>query len=128
MTEYAWATQFAPGVEWRGLKTHYDIPKLQAGCMADERIVVDGRAAHPTQKPLALMQELLLPGMDSILDPFTGSGTTGVACIRTGRPFIGIEIEERYCEIAVKRMEDELNACPLFEPRTPTIRQGTLID
>jgi len=55
----------------------------------------------------------LLKG-DTILDPFMGSGTTGVACIRTGRRFIGIEIEPRYFDISVKRIEAEL-AQPRFE-------------
>jgi len=41
---------------------------------------------------------------DLVVDSFMGSGTTGVACVKTGRRFIGIEIEERYCEIAVKRL------------------------
>ena len=44
-----------------------------------------------------------------ILDPFMGSGTTGVACVRTGRRFIGIELEERYCAIAARRIEAERN-------------------
>ena len=43
-----------------------------------------------------------------ILDPFMGSGTTGVACVRTGRKFIGVEIEKKYFDIAVKRIRDEL--------------------
>jgi site-specific DNA-methyltransferase (adenine-specific) len=63
---------------------------------------------HPTQKPLKLMEWCLLkysqPG-DTILDPFLGSGTTAVACKRTGRNFIGIEKEPMYVEIALKRLE-----------------------
>jgi site-specific DNA-methyltransferase (adenine-specific) len=60
---------------------------------------------HPTQKPLSLLLRLL--GMysgDPVLDPFMGSGTTLVAAQQLGRKAIGIEIEERYCEIAVKRL------------------------
>lgn len=69
------------------------------------------RAGHPTQKPLRVMQwtleQVLVPDNGLVLDPFTGSGTTGVACIKTSRRFIGIEIDERYCEIAALRMERE---------------------
>jgi DNA modification methylase len=64
---------------------------------------------HPTQKPLSLMKWVLenytRPG-DTILDPFMGSGTTGVACVQTGRNFIGIEIDENYYRIAEKRIAD----------------------
>lgn len=65
----------------------------------------DGRV-HPTQKPLALMQWCLgfLPDANTILDPFMGSGTTGVACVKLGRSFIGIEIDEGYFNIAVERI------------------------
>ena len=61
---------------------------------------------HPTQKPLSLMQWCIefLPEAQTVLDPFMGSGTTGVACIRTGRKFIGIEKEEKYFQIAAKRL------------------------
>ncbi len=78
-------------------------------------------AVHPTQKPLALIRwciaQVSEPG-DTILDPFMGSGTTGVACVQTGRRFIGIEIEEAYCRIAVKRIEAALQQprLPLDEP------------
>ena len=62
---------------------------------------------HPTQKPVALMayliEKLTRPG-DLILDPFCGSGTTGVACVQTGRRFIGIEIDEDYADIARARI------------------------
>lgn len=81
---------------------------------------------HPFEKPVGLIEHLLerLRG-DTILDPFMGSGTTGVACVRTGRKFIGIEKEPRYFEIAVKRISDELNRAPLFEP-APIVQRSLL--
>ncbi len=64
------------------------------------------RRCHPTQKPVAVMawiiEKYTQPG-DTILDPFMGSGTTGVACIQTGRNFIGIEIDPGYADIARAR-------------------------
>ena len=73
---------------------------------------------HGAQKPVEVIEELLAvvsAASWNILDPFMGSGTTGIACIRTGRKFIGIEKEERYFNIAVQRIEAELNRHPLFE-------------
>ena len=64
---------------------------------------------HPTQKPLSLMREVIEDFTnegDTILDPFMGSGTTGVACVQTGRNFIGIEIEPKYFEIAEARIAE----------------------
>ena len=52
-----------------------------------------------------IVEDMTKPG-DTILDPFMGSGTTGVACVQTGRNFIGIEIDAGYCEIARKRIEE----------------------
>jgi len=67
------------------------------------------RRVHPTQKPVALMTQIIKhitnPG-DTILDPFMGSGTTGVACVQTGRNFIGIEIDAGYYAIAEKRIAE----------------------
>lgn len=84
------------------------------------------RSLHPTQKPLALMEWCLgMVAGHTILDPFMGSGTTGVACVRTGRKFIGIEKEERYFKIAVKRIEAELNRAPLFD-EAPAVVQAPL--
>jgi site-specific DNA-methyltransferase (adenine-specific)/modification methylase len=62
---------------------------------------------HPCPRPLEQVEYVLTLATadgDLVVDPFMGSGTTGVACIKTGRRFIGIEIEEKYCEIAVKRL------------------------
>lgn len=67
-------------------------------------------SVHPAQKPVALMMwcaEMVDAGA-TILDPFMGSGTTGIACIRTGRRFIGIEISPEYYAIAKARIEREL--------------------
>lgn len=66
----------------------------------------EGPKFHPTQKPLSLMEWCLKwVSSKTILDPFMGSGTTGAACIRTERQFIGIEKEPKYFDIAVKRIE-----------------------
>ena len=64
---------------------------------------------HPTPKPIKVMAHLiecLSEKGDTILDPFMGSGTTGVACVQTGRNFIGIEIDEGYFKIAEKRIHE----------------------
>ncbi len=62
---------------------------------------------HPTQKPLEVITWAICqsPSADTILDPFMGSGTTLVAAKQLGRKAVGIEIEERYCEIAVERLK-----------------------
>ncbi|HIB1566452.1 TPA: DNA-methyltransferase [Salmonella enterica subsp. enterica serovar Muenchen] len=68
----------------------------------------DREKYHPTQKPVALLEDLIQtysnPG-DTVLDFTMGSGSTGVACINTGRRFIGIEKDKRYFDIAVNRIE-----------------------
>lgn len=72
---------------------------------------------HPTQKPIALMQWCLasLPkSVQTVLDPFMGSGTTGVACVKMDRKFIGIELEPKYFDIACRRIEAAYK-----EPRLP---------
>lgn len=62
---------------------------------------------HPTQKPVALMEymvETYTDAGDSVLDFVMGSGTTGVACVKTGRKFVGIELDRGYFDIAVERI------------------------
>lgn len=75
-----------------------------------DRVAGKARELHTTQKPLPLMVELVRqftdPG-DVVLDPFCGSGTTGAACLRTGRKFIGIERDEHYARVARERLEGE---------------------
>lgn len=68
----------------------------------------DPAGEHPTPKPVALMERMIACSTDNgecVLDPFMGSGSTGVAAINMGRRFIGIEIEPRYFAIALSRME-----------------------
>ena len=104
--EYAWLIEYAPGMNWKPLKTIYDIPNLPAGCMATERVLKpDSKmAAHPSQKPVSLMTALVEAAPESVLDPFAGTGSTGVAAIMSGRRFIGIEIDEGYADIARERI------------------------
>jgi site-specific DNA-methyltransferase (adenine-specific) len=66
------------------------------------------RQAHATQKPVALMRWCLefLPKAETILDPFMGSGTTGVACVQLGRKFTGIELDPDYFDIACRRIDE----------------------
>lgn len=76
------------------------------------------RVEHPTQKPVELISQILrlyTNEGDTILDPFFGSGTTGVAAVRMGRHFIGIEINPDYCKIAEKRIQEERDKYALFE-------------
>lgn len=105
-TEFIWLFKKAPGLVWRNLGTMYDIPLPSAGCFATERILERNskKAAHPTQKPIALITRLLAVQPASVLDPFMGTGTTLRAAMNLGIEAVGIEIEERFCEMAAKRL------------------------
>jgi len=66
---------------------------------------------HPTQKPIVLLDLILQASTnekDLVLDPFNGSGTTGVSCIKNKRKFIGIEMDKNYCKLSVKRFQNEI--------------------
>lgn len=79
-----------------------------------------GQWLHTTQKPLPLMLELVelfTDPDDLVLDPFCGSGTTGVACLRLGRRFIGIERDEKYAAVARERLEAESQGLTLRDAR-----------
>jgi hypothetical protein len=105
--EWAWISkdlppQFVPHL-WRGGQ--------RAG---EENIARLPVKHHPAQKPLAVLQrcvQLITPGL-VILDPFMGSGSTLVACVREGRPCIGIEMDPAYYAIACARVQAELQARP----------------
>lgn len=85
---------------------------------------------HPTQKPVGLMAwciDQIKPAPVTILDPFMGSGTTGVASIQLGRKFIGIEREPKYFDIACQRIEQAVAQGQLFQPAPPKQEQGALL-
>lgn len=74
-------------------------------------------AEHPTQKPVKLMEwciDYLPNDVKTIIDPFMGSGTTGVACMNLEKQFVGIERERKYFDIACKRLEDAQRQERLF--------------
>ena len=83
---------------------------------------------HPTQKPIGVMKWVieLCPKSETILDPFMGSGTTGVAAIQMGRKFIGIEREPKYFDIACKRIEQASRQVDMFVEQ-PKQEQTSLI-
>lgn len=84
---------------------------------------------HPTMKPVSLMAWCIEQAGDveTILDPFMGSGTTGVAAIQMGRKFIGIEREPKYFEIACKRIEQAYAQGQLFAPEPVKQVQESLL-
>ena len=104
---------FSTGVcelAWTNLQSPIDAFDYSHGQLAHE-----GKE-HPTQKPVPLMKWCLekagLP--ETTLDPFMGSGTTGVACMNLGRKFIGIEIEPKYFDIACERIENAQRQVKMF--------------
>lgn len=94
---------------WNGGGSHafWNVPKA-------------GRFGHPTEKPLALVgawvRDFTDPG-ETVLDPFMGSGTTGVASVQLGRSFIGVEREPKYFDIACRRIEEAYKQPDFFVPR-----------
>ena len=87
---------------------------------------------HPCPKPLGQMRKILERASmrgETVLDPFMGSGTTGVACVKLGRKFIGIEIEPKYFEIACKRIEQAYAQPDFFvEAPQPKAEQLNLLE
>ena len=112
--EMAWSSQ-------RAAARIFDYPRAKA--------LADGKE-HPTQKPVEVMRWCLGFVPDacvSILDPFMGSGTTGVAAVRLGRKFIGIEIDPKYFDIACRRIQAALDAPDMFvEPPKPAKQEAML--
>lgn len=93
------------------------------------RALQDGKE-HPTQKPLQVMQwslERLPAACVSVCDPFLGTGTTGVACVKLGKQFTGIEVHEPYFDIACRRIEDAVSRPDMFVQLEKAERQPSLL-
>ncbi|MUO85588.1 DNA-methyltransferase [Agrobacterium vitis] len=119
--ELAWCSEAGPDRIfdhlWRGI--------MRAG----EENIVHSAKLHPNQKPVALMSWCLsfLPA-GTVIDPFMGSGTTGVAAVRAGRPFVGIELDDGYFDIACDRVAKATIQPDMFlTPRIDAAQQETLI-
>ena len=91
------------------LRNGFDIIRVKWHGFIRDTQINEHRLAHPTQKPLKLMYRIIekyTKEGDTILDPFMGSGTTGVACVQLNRNFIGYEISPDYFKIAEKRIRE----------------------
>jgi len=110
MCEMAWMSKQQPAKLWRQSVLSYE-------------------KSHPTQKPVPLIEWCLdfLPDANTILDPFMGSGTTGVACAKLGRKFIGIEIEPKYFDIACRRIEQAYAQPDMFIQPAPKPTQEAML-
>jgi site-specific DNA-methyltransferase (adenine-specific) len=83
---------------------------------------------HPTQKPVELLKRIILASTkegDLVLDPFCGSSTTGVACVSLGRGYIGIDLEEKYLDLSIKRFEEIVNQSNLFDSKLKSANYGS---
>lgn len=101
-----WLTNKKAKWTFHRLSDTYQRPEFEYGVVSGNE-----KTGHPTQKPVKLMEDLLLIHSneeDIILDPFMGSGSTGVACVNTNRKFIGIELESEYFHIAQERINNAI--------------------
>lgn len=93
---------------------------------------IDKESGHPTEKPVYLMAEYVRNSScrgDLVIDPFMGSGTTGVACARLGRSFIGIELDEAFFDMACERLEREITRPDMFrEASMEAVQQPLFTD
>lgn len=108
--------------EWEGFKSYNELLKINSKydrnfnlpekCKIKSNVLEykkDYQGLHPTQKPVALLEDLIKAYTnenETVLDNCMGSGSTGIACVNTNRNFIGIELDDKYFEIAKKRIEE----------------------
>ena len=86
-----------------------------------------GNNWHPTEKPVQLMRAIVEWTAGTVLDPFCGSGTTGVAAVKLGRKFIGIELETKYFDIACRRISEALKQPDFFIEKPKPAKQEAMI-
>ena len=104
-------------VLWFGVKGNYKFHGNRPKSVVRSMRLGGEELTHPNEKPVDLIQQLAVdysPPGGTVLDCFLGSGTTAVACIRTGRRFIGVELNRKHFDDACARIDDELDRAPLF--------------
>lgn len=93
--------------------------RLRKGSVLRETRAISGRVKHhPTEKPIGILRQMIESSSvigETVYDPFAGSGSTLVAALLEGRKAVGVEMDERYCETAAKRLETEITAELLFQ-------------
>jgi modification methylase len=124
-------SHFVPTHEWVILlaKEAFRLKSRAASGLGDVwYIPQESGTEHPAPYPVELASRCIEPtSAQTILDPFMGSGTTGVAAVKLGRKFIGIEIEPRYFDIACKRISDALKQPDMFIERFTPPKQEALL-
>jgi site-specific DNA-methyltransferase (adenine-specific) len=85
-----------------------------------------GNEHHPTEKPIGLMCKVIEWTDGEVFDPFMGSGSTGVAAVKLGRPFIGVEVNPAYFDIACRRIEEASKQSDMFIERPPPPKQEVM--
>jgi len=108
---------------WTNLKKAVRLKKWRWNGMLQENMKQKEQREHPTQKPVPIMEWCLTHSQESktVLDPFMGSGTTGVAAVKMGKVFTGIEREPKYFDIACRRIEDAQRQNDLFGNDTANV-------
>jgi site-specific DNA-methyltransferase (adenine-specific) len=124
-------THFQPRHEWIVIfaKDDFRLKSQSDSGMGDVWIVeVEQGSKHPAPFPIALPQRAISATRHSLVcDPFMGSGTTGVACAKAHRPFVGIEIDEGYFDIACERIRKAYDQPDMFIQNTPEKKQEAFL-
>ena len=105
-------------------------PGASRRIMLPRAVAMQDGKQHPTQKPVEVMRWCInqLPnGCNSIFDPFMGSGTTGVAAIKLGKHFVGIEREPKYFDVSRSRIMAAIDAPDMFIPRPKPAKQESML-
>jgi modification methylase len=125
-------SHFMPTHEWVIIwaKPAFALKSRAASGVGDVWLIAfDTNTEHPAPFPIELASRCIEPtNCVTVLDPFMGSGTTGVACVKLGRRFIGVEIEERYFSIACRRIEAAYAQPDLFIETAPKEVQPSLFE
>lgn len=112
-------------------RTFNGSPKTNVFLADSYRFGQPGKVEHPTQKPFGVVEPLIEASTnrgDLVLDVYMGSGTTGVACVKAGRKFVGIEIDPTYFDIACRRIEAALSEPSMFVEAPRRAQQLSILD